>query len=98
MRIPIKHDLSQDEVRHRLRSRSHEIGDLVPGGMADVTTGWPSEDRMELTVRAMGQDVTGHVDIEPGQVVFEIDLPAALSFVKPMISSAIKKEGQKLLT
>lgn len=97
MRIPIKHDLPQEEVRHRLHSRSHEIADFVPGGMADVTTSWPHEDRMDLTVGAMGQQVTGSVHIEPGQVVFEIDLPAALSFIKPMLSSAIKKEGQKLL-
>lgn len=98
MRIPIPHDLPQEEVRHRLRSRSHEIGDFVPGGVADVTTNWPNEDQMDLTVSTMGQQVTGQVVIEPGQVVFVIDLPAALSFVKPMISSAIKKEGQKLLT
>ena len=98
MRIPIQHELSQEEVRHRLRSRSHEIGDFVPGGMAKVTTSWPNDDRMDLTVSTMGQEVSGQVLIEPGQVVFVIDFPAALSFVKPMISSAIKREGQKLLT
>ncbi len=98
MRVPIKHDLPQEEVRHRLKSRSHEIGNFIPGGMAEVSTDWPSEDRMILTVNAMGQDVLGSIDLEPGQVVLEIDVPAALSFLKPMISSAVKKEGQKLLT
>ena len=42
MRVPLSHDLGKDEVRRRLQSRSHEIGQYVPGGLADVTTSWPS--------------------------------------------------------
>ena len=98
MRIPIPHDLPQEEVRRRLRERSHEIGNFIPGGMADVSTTWPNDDLMKLQVRAMGQEVNGQVEAEPHQVVFVIDLPPALSFVEPMISGAIRKEGQKLLT
>lgn len=97
MRVPIPHDLGKDEVRHRLRSRSHEIGNFVPGGMADVTTSWPNEDRMDLSVKAMGQGVDGAVIIEDNQVVFEVNLPPALSFVEPMVASAIREKGQKLL-
>ena len=48
MRVPIAHDLPKEEVRRRLRERSHEIANFVPGGMAEVTTGWPGEDRMTL--------------------------------------------------
>lgn len=66
--------------------------------MADVTTGWPNEDRMDLSVRAMGQGIDGRVLIEDAQVVFEVDLPPALSFVEPMIAGAIRDKGQKLLT
>ena len=97
MRVPIAHDLPKEEVRRRLRSRSHEIANFVPGGMADVATAWPNEDRMDLSVRAMGQGVDGRVLIEDRQVVFEVDLPPALSFVEPMIAGAIRDKGQKLL-
>ena len=48
MRVPLSHDLGKDEVRRRLQSRSHEIGQYVPGGLADVSTSWPSEDRWSL--------------------------------------------------
>ena len=65
--------------------------------MADVTTSWSSEDRMDLAVRAMGQGVDGCVIIEEDQVVFEVNLPPALSFVEPMVASAIRKQGQKLI-
>lgn len=97
MRVPIAHDLPKEEVRRRLRERSHEIADFVPGGMADVSTGWPDEDRMTLSVKAMGQGIDGQVLIEEGQVVFEIALPPALSFIEPMVSGAIREQGQKLL-
>lgn len=97
MRVPIRHALDKAEVRHRLRSRSHEIANFVPGGVADVSTGWPNEDTMTLTVATMGQKVNGRVLIEEAQVVFEVDLPAMLSFVEPMISKAIRSEGQKML-
>ena len=97
MRVPIAHQLPKEEVRRRLRERSHEIASFVPGGMADVTTGWPHEDRMDLSVRAMGQGIDGRVLIEDHQVVFEVDLPPALSFVEPMIAGAIRDKGRKLL-
>lgn len=97
MRVAIPHDLDRDEVRRRLKASGHEIGDLIPGGMAEVTTSWPSEDRMKLSVAAMGQTLDGRVDIEDGQLVFEIALPPALSFIEPMVAGAIRKGGQKLL-
>lgn len=97
MRVPITHNLPKEEVRQRLRNRSHEIGSFIPGGMAEVSTGWPNEDCMTLSVNAMGQSVDGRVLIEESQVVFEIDLPPALSFVEPIVAGAIRDKGQKLL-
>ncbi|MBX7482893.1 polyhydroxyalkanoic acid system family protein [Qipengyuania qiaonensis] len=97
MRVPIPHSLGKEEVRRRLQSRSHEIGQFVPGGMADVTTTWPHEDRMDLSVKAMGQGIDGCVIVEEDQVIFEINLPPALSFVEPMVAGAIRQHGQKLI-
>ena len=57
MRIPIAHDLPKEEVRRRLRERMHELPAHMPGGAADMTTEWPSEDCMKMTVAAMGQTV-----------------------------------------
>ncbi len=98
MRVAIPFDIPRETVRERLKSRSHEIADHIPGGMAEVLTDWPSDDRMNMTVRAMGQDLKGIVNIEEKQLVFEIALPMALSFIEPMIAGAIKSQGQKLLT
>lgn len=97
MRVPIPHDLPREEVRRRLSSRSHEIVNFIPGGMAKVTTAWPDEDTMTLAVAAMGQGIDGRVIIEERQVVFEVNLPPALAFVEPMVAGAIRKQGTRLL-
>lgn len=97
MRVAIPHDLDPAAVRERLKSRSHEIAGHVPGGMAQVETSWPSEDRMQMDIRAMGQTLVGNVIIAPGEVVIEMDLPGMLSFMEPMIASTIRTQGQKVL-
>ncbi|MEL1251456.1 polyhydroxyalkanoic acid system family protein [Aurantiacibacter gilvus] len=97
MQVAIPHNLDREEVRRRFRDNTHRIGDSIPGGMAEIETSWPSEDRMNMAIEAMGQALTGHIDIEDQQVVFHMTLPAALGFLTPMIEGAIRKQGQNLL-
>ncbi len=98
MQVAIPHRLGREEVRSRLRSSSHSIGDSIPGGMADVVTDWPSEDRMHMSITALGQVIDGHVDIEDQQVVFVVSLPPALGFIQPMVEGAIRQQGDRLLS
>jgi hypothetical protein len=97
MRVPIPHKLGKAEVKRRLRERSGEMAGLIPGGKADVAITWPLEDRMAMQVSAMGQTVNAHVDVLDDSVVFEIDLPAALSFFEPLVRGAVAEKTQKLL-
>jgi len=97
MEVEIPHNLGREEVRRRLRDNSHKIGDHIPGGMADVQTSWPSEDRMAMSISAMGQMLSGHVGVEEEKIVFHMVLPPALGFLKPMVEGAIRDQGQKML-
>ena len=97
MDVSVPHNLGREEVRRRLREKGHTIGDGIPGGMADVTTDWPSEDRMTLAINAMGQSLTGHIDIEDNAVRIAMQLPPALGFLKPIVDAAIHQHGAKLL-
>lgn len=97
MRVPIQHNLPKEEVRRRLRERMPELPAHMPGGAADVSTRWPDEDTMELSVGAMGQTVHTKVSIEEAQVIVELDLPPMLSFFKPLIAAAVSDKGTKLL-
>ena len=98
MDVEIPHTLGREEVRRRLRDNSHKIGDNIPGGLADVQTNWPTEDRMTMSISAMGQLLTGHVDVEDDKVIFHMVLPPALGFLQPMVDAAIRDQGQKLLS
>lgn len=97
MEVAIPHSLGKEEVRRRLQANSHRIGDSIPGGMADVVTQWPSEDRMTMAIAAMGQELRAHVDIEDQQVMFYVDLPPALGFIQPIVEGAIRQQSHKLL-
>jgi hypothetical protein len=97
MQVAIPHQLGREETRRRLRANSHKMADGLPGGMGQVETSWPSEDRMALAIQAMGQALTGHIDIEDTQVLLTVDLPPALGFIEPIIAGAIKQSGQKML-
>jgi hypothetical protein len=97
MRVEIPHHLDKATARERLRANSHRIAEQFPGGMAQVETSWPNEDTMAMHVRAMGQELTGRVELEEGKLVFDVTLPPALSFIEPIVSGAIKQSGQKLI-
>jgi hypothetical protein len=98
MRIAIPHTLGREEVRRRLHARLPDVAQIVPGGLAEVETGWAGEDRATLLIRAMMQEVSGTNDIEDARIVFTVNLPPALSFIEPAIRGAIEDKGRKLLT
>ena len=60
-------------------------------------TDWPSDDRMDMSIEAMGQMIRGFVLIKDDSVVFNVTLPPALGFVKPMVEATIKDQGRKLV-
>ncbi len=97
MEVAIPHALGREEARRRLQANSHTMADALPGGMAQVNWRWPTEDRMEMAINAMGQTLAGHIDVGDTQVVLSIDLPPALGFIEPIVEGAIRQQGQKLL-
>lgn len=97
MQVAIPHSLGREEVRRRLRGSENRIEDAIPGGMAKIETSWVDDDTLSLAINAMGQTLAGRIAIEDTQVLFDVDLPLALGFIKPMVEGAIRQAGQKLL-
>jgi hypothetical protein len=97
MRVTLSHDLPKEEVRRRMRAHSEEIAGFFPPGLAKVTTGWPHEDRMDITAEVMGMSIPGGVEVREGEVVITMDLPLLLSVMKGPLEAAVKKEGGRLL-
>ena len=98
MRIAIPHRLGKAEVHRRLDSRTGEIADFVPGGLAQVESDWIEDDHLAIGITAMGQFIPCDVHIEDAQMVVEIDLPAQLGFVKGAIEKGVRSTGMKMLT
>lgn len=96
MRLAYPHSLGREEALRRIREHEADIAQIAPG-MAEVTTSWPSAERMELLVSAMGKQIQGAVEVGEGEVVFIFDLPASLSFAAGMIKSALEPKARKLL-
>ena len=97
MQVAIPHQLGREEARRRLKANSGSLGQQFPAGMATVQTSWPSEDRMALAIGAMGQNITGHIDVADTQVLLTVDLPLALGFIEPLLTGAIQDAGRKML-
>ncbi|UYV16798.1 polyhydroxyalkanoic acid system family protein [Porphyrobacter sp. ULC335] len=97
MRVTLPHTLGKEEVRRRMHKHADEIGNFFPAGLAKVTTGWPNEDRMNITAEVMGQAIPGGVEIREDEVVIEMDLPLLLSVMKGPLEAAVKKEAGRLL-
>ncbi|MBV7265097.1 polyhydroxyalkanoic acid system family protein [Erythrobacter ani] len=97
MRVNLPHDLGKEEVRKRMRERSHEIAGYFPPGMATIKTSWPDDDQMDLVVTAVGQRIEGAVEVYDDEVVIEMNLPAMLGFLRGTLEHAVRTQGTKLL-
>ena len=97
MRVAVPHNLPKDEVHRRMKASTHQIADHIPGGIAQVDTSWANDTCMNIAVTAMGQQLRGTVTIEDRELVIDMDLPLALSFVEPIVAGAIRTQSAKML-
>lgn len=97
MRVTLPHDLPREEVRRRMHAHADEIASFFPPGLADVSTSWPNEDRMEITATVVGYTIPGGVDVREKEVVIEMQLPTILGLMRGALEKAVRKEGDRLL-
>lgn len=93
--VDLPHNLGAAEAKRRIQNGIGRLADHIPGG-AQVDHGWAG-DRMDLKVRAMGQEVTSIVDVQEKVVRLEVVLPAFLGFFGRQVEAMIRKQGAELL-
>jgi hypothetical protein len=93
--IDLPHNLGAEEAKSRMRGGIGKLEDHLPG-RAEVESSW-SGDRMNLKVRAMGQEVSGHIDVEDRKVRLELMLPPFLAMLGSHIEGLLRKGGTDLL-
>ncbi|HEX8583221.1 MAG TPA: polyhydroxyalkanoic acid system family protein [Allosphingosinicella sp.] len=93
--VDLPHSLGAAEAKRRIAGGIGKLGDHLPGG-GDVQHSWTG-DRMDLGVKAMGQEVSATIDVGEKIVRLEVRLPAFLSFFSGKIESLMRRHGTELL-
>ncbi|THD80891.1 MAG: polyhydroxyalkanoic acid system protein [Phenylobacterium sp.] len=93
--VTIAHDLGAAEARRRVEAG---FGDLSRhlGGLGAVSKSW-NGDRLSFAFSAMGQAVTGGVDVADRVVTLHILLPNLLAMMAGKLKGRLQQEGQLLL-
>jgi hypothetical protein len=92
----IPHELGRAEARRRIdegfASFSQHMG-AVAGALSKTWTG----DRLAFGFAALGQKITGTIDVEDGAIRLEVLLPNLLAMMADKVKRRLKSEGQLLL-
>jgi hypothetical protein len=95
--IDIPHNLGRDEAKRRMAAGIGKLASHIPGGAATVTSSWPSDDRLALTVATMGVEVPCTVDAEDSRLRVTLHLTGMLSLMAGPISAIVQKQGERLV-
>ena len=95
VQVDLPHRLGKEEARRRIAANIHKLESQIPGG-AKVQSSW-SGDRLNLEVQAMGQAVTGDLDVEESRVRCKLVLPGMLAMLARPIEAMLTTKGSELL-
>jgi len=94
--VSIPHKLSRLKARRRIETGFAKILRPVPGGTGTCSERW-DEDRLIFEVGAMGQTISGVVDVLDDAVQMEIELPGMLGLIAGALKNRLQSAGQLLL-
>lgn len=94
--VTISHDLGRVAARGRIDGGIDKLMNSFAAGMLTLDKHW-NGDRMEFDAKAMGQHVTGHVDVHDDKVDIEVRLPLLLAGMAQKIAGKIQDDGKLLL-
>jgi hypothetical protein len=95
--VSIPHQLGRVAARGRIEAGFAKMIQLLPGGGGALSERWDG-DRLTFGVAAMGQTVTGVIDVLDSEVRMEIELPGVLGMIASSLRDRLRKAGQLLLT
>jgi putative polyhydroxyalkanoate system protein len=94
--IRVPHKLTQAEARQRIEKGIADLQRQHAGKIGAVQQTWTGN-RMDFKFSAMGQSMSGAIDVEPNDVVVNVDLPWLLAMLADKIKPQIQKEASKML-
>jgi hypothetical protein len=94
--VSIPSRLGQAETKRRLQDGVSHLRSQYANQIASVEETWTG-DHMAFKVNALGQSLTGRLDVLAESVKLEIDLPWLLAAFAEKIKGEIEQRGRKLL-
>ena len=95
MSVDVPHNLGAAEARRRIEGGTGKLVGRLPAGATAKPT-WIGN-RLQLDISALGQEMKANVDVQDKLVRVEVVLPLALSFLRPLIETGIRRTGGELL-
>lgn len=97
LHVSIAHQLGRAEARRRIETGFSKLADQLPGGGSVRDARWDG-DRLAFRIAALGQAVTGSVEVLDASVTIDIELPGLLGRIAGAFKHRLSKAGQLLLT
>lgn len=94
--VDIPHELSVAEARQRIENGFAQMTSQLPAGMGQIEKSW-KDNRLSFSATAMGQVVTGHLDVLEDAVHMVVHLPGFLGMLAGKIAPKLQRQGQILL-
>ena len=95
--VTLPHQLGRAEARRRIENGFGKIAQALPGGAGTSSQRWEG-DRLVFAVGALGQTVSGVIDVHDTAVRMEIQLPGVLGLLAGGLKDRLRKAGTLLLT
>ena len=96
VRVSIPHQLGRAEARRRIDDGFAKIIRALPGA-GSSSERWEG-DQLVFSVAAMGQAVSGVIDVLDASVTIDLQLPGLLGMVASGLKDRLRQAGQLLLT
>jgi putative polyhydroxyalkanoate system protein len=93
--VTIPHQLGRPEAKKRIDEGIDRFAQQFGSG-ARFDKAWVG-DKLDFTVHAMGQAITGALDVVDDAVHMTVDLPGILGLMAGKIKGKLQQEGQILL-
>jgi hypothetical protein len=97
--ITIPHSLGKAEARQRIEQGFGRLRQQMTGGVAGMLSfneRW-EQDRLHFEGGALGQKMTGRLDVGDQSLEIQVDLPELLAAIGSRMAERLRSEGQKLL-
>ena len=94
--VSIPHALGRSEARRRIDEGFGDFSRHLGGGAGALSKSWTG-DRLDFSLQAMGQAISGFLDVADDAVRVEVLLPGFLAMIAGKVKGTLQKEGQLLL-